>query len=141
MTERDGLLAAVIADPADDTTRLAFADWLEENADPVRAAIIRAGVANPAGYLVAYNYLGPVWTFHGARGLQPRGTSRRLRRELPALKGFIDPHAVWFYYRGFLKRVRMSRAVWAEHGDTLRRHHPIEAVELADERSRQAHKW
>jgi uncharacterized protein (TIGR02996 family) len=46
------LEAAVIANAEDDTPRLVYADWLEENGDPNRAAFIRAQVAlwdkNPA---------------------------------------------------------------------------------------------
>jgi uncharacterized protein (TIGR02996 family) len=34
-------LAAIIADPADDTPRLVFADWLQENGDEDRAEFIR----------------------------------------------------------------------------------------------------
>ncbi len=47
MTDRDALLAAVLARPADDLPRLVFADWLEETghtADAARAAFIRAQV-------------------------------------------------------------------------------------------------
>jgi uncharacterized protein (TIGR02996 family) len=38
------LLAAVVADPADDTVRLAYADCIEEHGNPVRAAFIRLQV-------------------------------------------------------------------------------------------------
>jgi uncharacterized protein (TIGR02996 family) len=41
MNDRDALLAAILADPADDTVRLAFADWCEENGDHERAEFIR----------------------------------------------------------------------------------------------------
>src|SRR6187397_1813565 len=41
MTDREALLAAVCALPDDDTTRLVFADWLEENGEPERAEFIR----------------------------------------------------------------------------------------------------
>ena len=41
MTERDGFLAAIIADPTDDTPRLQYADWLEEHGEQERAEFIR----------------------------------------------------------------------------------------------------
>ncbi len=49
MTDHDALLSAIVANPAEDTPRLAFADWLDENADTFpnpngmhsRAAFIR----------------------------------------------------------------------------------------------------
>ncbi len=53
MTDHDALLRAICANSADDTPRLMFADWLDENAsalpDPVgardRAAFIRDDIA------------------------------------------------------------------------------------------------
>ena len=53
MTDHDALLRAIADAPAEDTPRLAFADWLDENADTfpapavarVRAAFIRDDVA------------------------------------------------------------------------------------------------
>jgi uncharacterized protein (TIGR02996 family) len=41
MTERDAILRAIAADPADDTVRLAFADWLDEHDETERAEFIR----------------------------------------------------------------------------------------------------
>jgi uncharacterized protein (TIGR02996 family) len=37
-------LRAICDNPADDTVRLAFADWLDENGEPERAAFIRASI-------------------------------------------------------------------------------------------------
>jgi uncharacterized protein (TIGR02996 family) len=44
MTDRHALLAAMAADPADDTVRLAYADFLEENGDADRADFVRVQV-------------------------------------------------------------------------------------------------
>lgn len=44
MTEKDQLLAAVRESPTDDTARLVFADWCEENNQSDRAAFIRAQI-------------------------------------------------------------------------------------------------
>ncbi len=41
MNDRDALLAAIIANPDDDTPRLVLADWLDENDQPHWAALIR----------------------------------------------------------------------------------------------------
>lgn len=41
MTDGDALRRAIVADPDDDTPRLIYADWLDENAQPDRAALIR----------------------------------------------------------------------------------------------------
>ena len=45
MTDGDALFAAVLAEPDEDTPRLAYADWLDENGDPARAEFIRVQVA------------------------------------------------------------------------------------------------
>jgi uncharacterized protein (TIGR02996 family) len=44
MTERQALVKAMLADPDDDLPRLVFADWLDENGDPDRAAFNRLQV-------------------------------------------------------------------------------------------------
>jgi uncharacterized protein (TIGR02996 family) len=37
----DGFVRAICADPEDDTARLVYADWLDENGEPLRAEFIR----------------------------------------------------------------------------------------------------
>lgn len=49
MTEREALLKAVCDNPDDDTPRLVFADWLQENGEEERAEFIRAQVELAAG--------------------------------------------------------------------------------------------
>ena len=44
MTDRDALIAAIHADPDDDTARLVYADWLQENGQAERADFIRAEI-------------------------------------------------------------------------------------------------
>lgn len=130
MTDREALLAAILAEPADDTARLVYADFLDDVGDHARAAIIRAGVAEPADCLVGYNYSCRGWTFNGARTLRPRGTTRRLCQELPGLDGFADPQARWIYHRGFLSTVRTTPSTWMRIGNDLCRVHPIEELQL-----------
>jgi len=44
MTDGEALRRSVVAEPDDDTPRLVYADWLDENGQPDRAAFIRAQV-------------------------------------------------------------------------------------------------
>src|SRR5262245_6221461 len=44
MSEEDAILAAIYANPDDDTPRLVFADWLDEHDQPERAEFIRVQV-------------------------------------------------------------------------------------------------
>ncbi len=48
-SDRDALLAAIRTNPDEDTPRLVFADWLDENGDPDRAEFIR-GQCELAGF-------------------------------------------------------------------------------------------
>ncbi|MBY0460810.1 MAG: TIGR02996 domain-containing protein [Gemmataceae bacterium] len=53
MNEREALLRAVCENPDDDTPRLVFADWLQENGDEhdqARAEFIRAQVRSAARF-------------------------------------------------------------------------------------------
>jgi uncharacterized protein (TIGR02996 family) len=42
MPDEDGFLQSILDDPDDDTPRLVYADWLDENGEPARGAFIRA---------------------------------------------------------------------------------------------------
>jgi uncharacterized protein (TIGR02996 family) len=44
MSDREALLTAVFARPADDAPRLVYADWLDEHGEPAQAAFIRAQI-------------------------------------------------------------------------------------------------
>src|SRR5262245_21570265 len=112
MTDRAALLAAVLADPADDTPRLVFADWLDEIGDPAdaaRAAFIRAEVAAdrlPFGEpdrdrldrLAARHYQAFVETWNA---------------ELP---DWLSAEAVVRYRRGFVEDVELPLARFVTHG-------------------------
>jgi uncharacterized protein (TIGR02996 family) len=103
--EHPGLMAAVIADAEDDAPRLIYADWLEENGDPVRAEFIRVGCAladlSPADprYVDLVERKAEVLAaVHSRRDLAPK---------LPAAVGFLDnpeePHddSGAGFHRGF----------------------------------------
>ncbi len=45
MPDAESFIAAIASAPADDLPRLVYADWLDENGDPARAAFIRDHVA------------------------------------------------------------------------------------------------
>jgi uncharacterized protein (TIGR02996 family) len=49
MKEREALLRAVCESPDDDTPRLVYADWLDENGEPERAEFIRVQIALARG--------------------------------------------------------------------------------------------
>lgn len=92
MTDEPALLRAVLAAPADDTPRLVYADWLDENGQPERAAFIRQGVERPTWVLDAKN----VRLIDGAK--LTRGFVSEIRLSLAAFvtyaKAIFDRHPV-----------------------------------------------
>jgi uncharacterized protein (TIGR02996 family) len=124
MTDRAALLAAVLADPADDTPRLIFADYLDETGDPAdaaRAEFIRVEIAAerfPVGaperlpfdrraYRLYNSYLG-AWN-----------------AELPAGR-FVR------YRRGFAEDVELSIADFVAHGTGLFAAAPVTILRLVN---------
>jgi uncharacterized protein (TIGR02996 family) len=141
-------LAAIVADPDDDTARLVAADFLEENGDPERAAFIRIQVKlarlEAAGEgksldadhlrLKERAYLGPLaldWKFWAAEEC-PEFVA------MPSQSGgrdSLDGMAVkWAervaYRRGFIERVRCPAQDWRSHGVAVRSRNPVRGVEL-----------
>jgi uncharacterized protein (TIGR02996 family) len=110
MTDRDALLAAVIARPEDDLPRLVFADWLDEHGEPARATFIRAQIAGDEAtaadllceHKAAWDRELPEWaTWKDTKVVYRRGfvaelitTPRRLLREGHELFAVAPVHAV-----------------------------------------------
>lgn len=138
MTDGPLLLAAILANPADDTVRLAYADWLDENDEAARAEFIR-------GQIHCYRVHGP--------GLYGKGLLNDRERELLYSEPF-SPHITvpgltlsvadgrfsWVTpegtgiaceaERGFVESVTCTAADWLSHSDAIRREHPVTRVVL-----------
>ncbi|MBA4067021.1 MAG: hypothetical protein C0501_25585 [Isosphaera sp.] len=139
------LRAAVVADPDDDTTRLAAADFLQENGDPDRAAFIRVQVE-----------LARVEAAGEGKGL----AADELRAKERAFLGPLAMHRVWWamaecpelvrmdyaagrlevaaggvdrlaWRRGFVDGVRCPAGVWLRHGRAVRQRNPVTGVTLS----------
>lgn len=142
MTEADAFLADIIEHPADDTPRLIFADWLEDNGDGERAEFIRASIATHKAPTQPHNR---VMTWREYNRLADRARELLLcnwREWTPRLSpdksfelilskkwAFMGTPAVEFA-RGFISLVHCSLAAWLEHGPALVRRQPVERVEL-----------
>jgi uncharacterized protein (TIGR02996 family) len=129
MTPHDALYAAICAQPDEDTPRLVFADLLEEEGDPARAAFIRKQVA-----LARVPEYDPLWvkTYHfDFNTISGWG----VLHTLPKVGDECDWHDYEFR-RGFPWKVGVrSLAALVENGDDLFAAAPIQALEL-DERTR-----
>ncbi|MBN9117733.1 MAG: TIGR02996 domain-containing protein [Planctomycetes bacterium] len=98
MNERDALLRAVCENPDDDTPRLVFADWLQENGEPEYAEFVRLQVRHAEllryGAPDSHGFAGlarELWLRHG----------ERWRAELPRVSGLTWHDA---FFRGFPER-------------------------------------
>jgi uncharacterized protein (TIGR02996 family) len=139
-------LAAIIADPADDTVRLAAADFMEENGDPDRAAFIRIQVelarlvADGEGKnqdaidrmrLKEREFLGPLsvnaklWAAEACPELVAMTVGDGIGIDV-AVTG--SERLAWS--RGFVEGVTCPAELWARHGPAVRRRQPIRRVIL-----------
>lgn len=125
MTDREALFAAICASPDEDTPRLAFADFLDEQggkADKVLARFIRlqielarSGCVNPQNHPLAQE-INRLEIKHA--GKWSAGLNR-----LVLMSRFA---------RGFVEEVTMYSKRFVAEGDRLFAAHPVRAVKFAD---------
>ena len=154
------LLKAIIADPEDDTARLAYADWLEENGQGERAEFVRVQVEfarHPhRADILAANYdardgIDEDWARGFALQLREEalwnfGAPGRwaIDSELPfdhcircidqetISKSTTTRTPIAVFRRGFVAQITCALADWRAHGPALARAHPVETVRLTD---------
>jgi uncharacterized protein (TIGR02996 family) len=116
------LLKAILANPAEDTPRLVYADWLEENGQGERAEFIRWQVAHPS---TDYS-TGPNCGRGGDIGTPDY--RHRLKEEIASLLGQSYQFATW--KRGLLYYLEMTAPEWFAHGDAILAAHPLTRVNI-----------
>jgi uncharacterized protein (TIGR02996 family) len=119
------LFAAIAANPADDTVRLAYADFLEEHDDPDRAEFIRTQVE--LSRLPAWDKRSKLLRLRERLLLIRHG--ERWREELPQIAG-----VTWGrFVRGFVGEATVADArVLAKRADAIRAAAPAGGIVLAD---------
>jgi uncharacterized protein (TIGR02996 family) len=140
-TDGAGLLAAILADPADDLPRLVMADWLEESGRAERAEFVRCQVLSygaPKRRNLAYRE----WERldRRARALLLRHWPDWVPRLSPDNTFEVILSPKWTYsgtpavefIRGFVESVQCPLDAWREHGPAIVRAHPVTRVELTD---------
>jgi uncharacterized protein (TIGR02996 family) len=130
VTDGDALLRAILADPGDEYLRLVFADWLEENGNADRAALIRVQIELARGpndelAVLEEQLLGPGGSKFGQQ-----------RREwaLPPEMRKVWPAGIggWEWHRGFPEVWHSPLDLWQIYGAELSNACPIRRVELID---------
>lgn len=159
-TDGDALLAAILANPADDTVRLVYADWLDDRGEPgdaERAEFIRLGcqvaadsrpcdcVEVPDPKRPSKKLKAECEPCHDKRQLSYLLYSQAANLVVPFVrpwqglsigKNSIAVHTVagieieMEFARGFAASVKCSADQWIEHGDAILRYHPVADVEL-----------
>lgn len=138
-------VAAIVANPDDDTARLVAADFLEEHGDADRAAFIRVQVelarlelrlgvregpdveqlrAKERGFMGPFSNLS-LWAAEECPELvKMRGGGREAMT--------IEGAGRLSWYRGFLYSVQCAVWEWQQHGVAIRKRLPIGVVSLND---------
>jgi uncharacterized protein (TIGR02996 family) len=135
MTDRDSLLAAVLAAPDEDTPRLVYADACDETGDHDRAEFVRVQVE------LARIEATPNWRYHTRGKLHERYIDLLVREgELKDTEAFLS----WCgrlvcrisceteYRRGFVESVTCSSQDWLAHSAAILAAHPVRRVALTD---------
>ena len=150
--ERAAFMRAIRERPADNTPRLVFADWLQENGDEPRAEFIRAQVELAAGGMRHTHTAGQPGGCRlcRLRRVQSRYIEGPGRAEVARLFD-RDPNDLWYggaslvrlgpgqsqdfaveFARGFVWRIECTWGDYFRRAATVFREHPIEDVRLID---------
>src|SRR5688500_16209258 len=118
MAENIALLQAVIANPREDTPRLAYADWLDENGDSERARFIRLQYE--------IEKLPPIGPKASKARKEEEALLKKHEKEWAGeIAGLTE--AFWFR-RGFVEMLRLPAANFLKHGARLFQLAPLRAV-------------
>lgn len=121
--ENTAFLNGIIETPDDDTVRLVYADWLEENGERERAAFIRLQIKSERAESVTDN---------PARE-QARRMLDQYGEEWAAEVGFRSPSVSSVKFRrGFIETIRARAADFVRHGASWFHRAPVRGLHLTD---------
>jgi uncharacterized protein (TIGR02996 family) len=120
LSDGDGLRAAIVAQPDDDTLRLIYADWLQENDQSDRAAFVRAQVL-----LAQSEPFGPQYRQHMT-------VADKLLKAHPEWGKFVKQRAEGGkFVRGFVEHVHANAATFPRYAAELFAAEPIRSVQVS----------
>lgn len=133
MTQRHAFLDAILANPADDTPRLVFADWLEEHGEADRAAFIRRSCAiEPHVVTLTAHESTHTWTatMDQWENLHKNYGGKPSRNPIPELGHPTGEDIECWFRRGFVARVDVACVQWLLQGERLLRKYPLQQVRM-----------
>ncbi|MFM8272421.1 MAG: TIGR02996 domain-containing protein [Gemmata sp.] len=120
MSDRDALLAAILANPAEDTPRLVYADWLQENGEPARGEFVRLQV----GAAQAEPFSPQARECEAA-------AQRLLAKNVQAWTRHISDHVVGQrFVRGFVGHAVVNAATFARDAPALFAVEPVDSLQV-----------
>jgi len=129
MSADEGFLDAILASPEDNAPRLVYADWLEENGRPERAALIRVQIelATTPDYLPRWSVLKTreraLLEAYQAEWLRPL---EHIRDDAGK-----DDSKRWTFKRGFVAHAVLAAPTFVRHAEELARLVPLRSLRLA----------
>ncbi|MCE9566520.1 MAG: TIGR02996 domain-containing protein [Planctomycetes bacterium] len=127
MSPDNPFLKALLAEPDDDTLRLAMADWLDENDQPARAEFVRVQIELAQG----------VTDRERLRYLEVRQRDLLIAHEAEWVQPLADvlkckpgEWGGWVFRRGFVEYFHVSAAVISQRGHTLATLTPVRELFL-----------
>jgi uncharacterized protein (TIGR02996 family) len=123
MTHQDAFLQAIREAAEDDTPRLVYADWLDENGDSERAEFIRVQCD-----LARLEPADPRYA-----DLHLRQLEMLARHEREWLGEWADRLVRWDFRRGLLDAVTITPEPFLRHGPDLFARHPVRRVAFVNE--------
>jgi uncharacterized protein (TIGR02996 family) len=127
MTPDNPFLQALLAEPDDDTLRLAMADWLDENEQPARAEFIRVqvelarGVADRARRCQLELRQRDLLVAHDKEWVAPLAKVMGLRK---------GEWGGWVFRRGFVEYFNLPATIINKHGGRLAKLTPVRELFL-----------
>jgi uncharacterized protein (TIGR02996 family) len=116
MDDGAALLRAILLNPADDVSRLVYADWLDENGQPHRAECIRAQIKYARG---------DGWSAEACVREAEEKQWLGFPRECCSNRG---------WWRGFVWNIHLLTVDFLKHAEAIFRAHPVTSVVLTDRR-------
>ena len=120
MSDGDALRRAIVARPDDDTLRLVYADWLDENGRPERAGFVRAQV-----WAAQAEPFGPDARRHAAAAARvPKAQKDEWAK--PVRQRVLE----WRFARGFVEHVAVDVATFPRDAAALFAAEPIRSLKM-----------
>jgi uncharacterized protein (TIGR02996 family) len=128
MSDEEALLAAIAANPEEDTPRLVYADWLDEHDQPIRAEFIRVEVA--------VKRLAELPTIEQARQIHLfRRGQELLDHHLADLVGPLATDLGYFdvvFDRGFVAELELDAERLLKHAEAIAALNPLPVITVRD---------